>query len=140
MTQRLKNFMKKHTKKILLLTAATAGACASLHGMAGEDRTLTDVATTLSSTVSQIGKILTNVALISGIGFICVSFFKLHAHKNNPTQVPLSHGISMLVIGGGLCVFPFLIGGVAKAGFGTSTAKTSGGAISQLLKTGKTTQ
>ena len=138
MTQRLKTFMKKHAKTTLLMTLATAGICATMHGMAagGTDQTLSAVAGTLSKTVATVGKILTNVALISGVGFICVSFFKLHAHKNNPTQVPLSHGISMLVIGGGLTVFPFLIHGVAKAGFGTSTAHSGGAAIKTLLSTG----
>jgi len=57
--------------------------------------------------------------LIAGIGFIMASFFKFHQHKLNPTQVPMSQGITLLLIGAGLAVFPHLFGTATQAVFGT---------------------
>ena len=97
---------------------------------------LTDLASNLGKTIINVGKLLVDVALISGIGFVLVSFFKFHAHKNNPQQIPLSQGISLLVIGAGLMVFPYMLQGVAKAGTGHSAATSGGGGITGFIKSG----
>lgn len=98
---------------------------------------LTSLASNLGSTIGNVGKLLVDVALISGIGFVLVSFFKFHAHKNNPQQIPLSQGISLLVIGAGLMVFPYMLQGVAQAGTGHSASTTTdGGGITSFIKNG----
>ena len=101
-------------------------------GGSGGAINLTSITETLSGTIKNVGKILIDVSVITGIGFILVAFFKFHAHKNNPQQIPLSQGISLLVIGAALTVFPYLIGGVSKAGFGQSKVATAGAASKML--------
>ncbi|MEO1945202.1 MAG: DUF6750 family protein [Candidatus Thioglobus sp.] len=127
----------KQIFKIILAAACIFGMLAIVQtGFA--DVTISGIATTLQTSVGSIGKILVDVSLISGIGFILVAFFKFHAHKNNPQQVPLSQGISLLVIGAGLTVFPYLITGVGGAAFGqTKTATSGGGQLTSLLASGK---
>ena len=73
--------------------------------------------------------------MIAGIGFIMASFFKFHQHKLNPTQVPLSQGITLLLIGAGLAVFPTLLPTATHAVFGSSAdiAKIGGGQIGGLI-------
>ena len=135
------HIMKK--LKNILKPLAVIGLGALLFGLSdmafATDVTLTSLQTNLGKTIGNVGKILVDVSLICGIGFILVAFFKFHAHKNNPQQIPLSQGISLLVIGAGLTVFPYLITGVAKASTGQSSTSTAkGGSISALITSGKT--
>ena len=90
--------------------------------------TITSITTKVGTSVSQIAGLLEDIALITGVGFILASFFKFHQHKLNPTQVPLSQGITLIVIGAGLAVFPTLLTTATKGVFGTgvSTGGTAG--------------
>ena len=133
MTTRIKKILGRSFKICLvsglaaLLFSAADMACAS--GV-----TITNLQVNLGKTVTAVGKILVDVSLICGIGFILVSFFKFHAHKNNPQQIPLSQGITLLVIGAGLTVFPYLIKGVANAATGSSkTGSVSGSAMATIM-------
>ena len=97
----------------------------------------TAIGTHVTATMASAAKIMQSVALVAGIGFIMVSFFKFHQHKQNPTQVPLSQGLSMLVIGAGLVLFPTLIPTAESVITGSTggTAKVSGSSISGLIGT-----
>lgn len=96
---------------------------------------LSDVSKNIQGTVSSLAVILNNVALIAGIGFVMASFFKFHQHKLNPTQVPMSQGITLLLIGAGLTLFPVIIPTAKDAVVGTSAkvSKVSGGDMSTLI-------
>jgi intracellular multiplication protein IcmD len=76
---------------------------------------------------------LEDVALICGVGFILASFFKFHQHKLNPTQVPMSQGVTLLVIGAGLSVFPHLLNTASSGVFGASVAKLGSGGIGSII-------
>ncbi|HYF97496.1 MAG TPA: type IV secretion protein IcmD [Coxiellaceae bacterium] len=95
----------------------------------------TSIGNNVTATMSSAAKIMQSVALVAGIGFIMVSFFKFHQHKQNPTQVPLSQGLAMLVIGAGLVLLPTLIPTAESVITGTTgnTAKVSGTTISKLI-------
>lgn len=82
--------------------------------------TLSSVQTALKSSIGTTATILIDISTIAGIGFIFASFFKFHAWKNNPTQVPVSQGISLLLIGGALTMFPQIITIPGKGILGTS--------------------
>ena len=131
-------FTRLFSKPKLVFKLVLATACILCFVQTGFATTVTldSIAATMSASVASIGKILVDVSLISGIGFILVAFFKFHAHKNNPQQVPLSQGISLLVIGAGLTVFPFLITTVGGAAFGQTKTATSGGSDITSLLTG----
>ena len=100
---------------------------------------LSDIESTVGGSVLTIATLMTDVALISGVGFIMASFFKFHQHKLNPTQVPMSQGLTLLLIGAGLCVFPSLIPTASDSVFGTSNAsmaQVGGTGIASLLTSG----
>ena len=63
------------------------------------------------------------------------SFFKFHQHKLNPQQISLSQGVSLLLIGGGLSVFPWMLPTAKQAVFGKDAeiATTKGTQIKQLI-------
>ena len=95
--------------------------------------TLSTVQSNVKGSVINIAKILQNIALVSGIGFIFASFFKFHAHKMQPQQVPLSQGVALLLVGAGLAVFPLLLNTATKAVFNTTVQSAGSGAIASVI-------
>lgn len=97
--------------------------------------TLSSIQANIASSVTQVAKILQNLSLASGIGFILSSFFKFHQHKLNPTQVPMSQGLSLLIIGGCLTMFPLLIplAGTTLLGATAQVSHVSGSGIARLI-------
>ncbi len=135
--------MKKHLK-IKSIVTALAGLMTLGLGVvaahAADYVTLTTVAASVDNTVGQLATVLVDVALISGIGFIMASFFKFHQHKQNPQQVQMSQGISLLLIGCGLTLIPLLIPTASVSILGTaakSPAKIGGDSIHNLIGSGK---
>jgi intracellular multiplication protein IcmD len=119
---------------ILTLCFSVDAFCAA--GAASSTVTLGAVATHVKTAVSNISTILMDVATVSGAGFVFASFFKFHQHKLNPTQVPLSNGVTLLLVGAGLCIFPHLIETSTQTVFGTSVDKAGSTAISSILVSG----
>ena len=97
------------------------------------------IAKTVDSTVAQLATVFIDVSLIAGIGFVVAAFFKFHQHKQNPQQVQMSQGISLLLIGCGLTLIPLLVptGVLSVLGSkGASPAKVGGAAIHGLIGSG----
>lgn len=100
---------------------------------------LTMIAATVASTVANLGTVLVDVAVISGIGFAIAAFFKFHQHKQNPQQIQLSQGVSLLLIGAGLTLIPLLIptASVSILGSqGANIAQVNGTDIKKLIGSG----
>lgn len=72
-------------------------------------KSLGDVAESVRSTMQNVAALITAVAYVGGIGFAMMGLLKLKAHKDNPTQVPLSQPITLLCIAAGLVFLPALI-------------------------------
>ena len=96
---------------------------------------LKTIATNVAKTVVSLAKMLQAIGLIAGIGFIMAAFFKFHQHKLNPTQVSLSQGVTLLLIGAGLTLFPVLIptAGSTILGKSAEVAHVSGSAIKGII-------
>lgn len=97
--------------------------------------TLTQINTTITHGIGTTVSVMQDIALVAGIGFIFSSFFKFHQHKMNPTQVPLSQGVTLLVIGAGLTVFPHLLNTASQGVFGTGIAKAGSTAVRSVVAT-----
>jgi len=90
----------------------------------GGGQSLGEVAGTVTTSMSNLAKLLTAGAYVAGVGFALMGMLKFKAHKDNPTQVPLSQPIVLLSIAAGLVFLPSLIesggatvwGGAGKAG------------------------
>ena len=133
---RIKNFFKILAK--VSITLAILGSLVAItvsYAGASSGLTLSGIGGNISKSVGSIAKILSNVALIAGIGFILAAFFKFHQHKLNPTTTPLSQGITLLLIGAGLTLFPIIIPTAKNSIAGTSAtvSKLSGSGIGSLI-------
>lgn len=95
--------------------------------------TIGQVSKNINTGIVGFATILQDIALICGVGFILASFFKFHQHKLNPTQVPMSQGVTLLIIGAGLTVFPHLLNTVSKGVFGTTAEKLGSTDIKSVL-------
>jgi intracellular multiplication protein IcmD len=92
------------------------------------------LADNVGKSVGHLAVVLTDVSIIAGIGFVMASFFKFHQHKLNPTQVPLSQGITLLLIGAALLLFPTMLPTATHAVFGSASfGKISGSGIKGLI-------
>ena len=113
--------MSRLMMRLLIVMAGVL--CATTAPAAISQLTLSQINTKITTGIGQIVVIMQDVALVAGIGFIFSSFFKFHQHKMNPTQVPLSQGVTLLVIGAALAVFPHLLNTASEGVFGTTIAK-----------------
>ena len=133
---RIKHFFKTLAK--VSITLAILGSLVAVtvsYASATNGLTLSGIGSNIGKSVGNIAKILSNVALIAGIGFILAAFFKFHQHKLNPTTTPLSQGITLLLIGAGLTLFPIMIPTARNsiAGSTASISTLSGGGIGTLI-------
>ena len=97
--------------------------------------TIKNVQETIGKTVVNIATIISNIALVAGIGFLLASFFKFDQHKKNPTQIPISQPLTLLLIGAGLCLFPTIMPLVQTSVFGKSaeTGQVGTGTATSLI-------
>lgn len=67
------------------------------------------VAYNISKNLANVGKLIVGASYVAGVGFAMMGLLKLKAHKDNPTQTPLSQPIVLLVIAAALVWLPSLI-------------------------------
>lgn len=72
-------------------------------------QTVGDVAEHVTGSMKGLQKLLGAAAYIAGLGFGIAGVMKFKAHKDNPTQVPLSQPITLILIAAGLVFLPSLI-------------------------------
>jgi intracellular multiplication protein IcmD len=134
------NLIKKHLNIKSLVSvsvmAALMIALGAAHAATTDYVSLTTISGQVNNTVAELATVLIDVSLIAGIGFIIAAFFKFHQHKQNPTQVQMSQGISLLLIGCGLTLIPLLIPTASVSVLGTAaktTAQIGGETIHNLI-------
>jgi intracellular multiplication protein IcmD len=88
---------------------------------------LSTITTHVNKSVSEMAKILADVAVVAGVAFILAAFFKFHQHKLNPQQVPISQGVTLLLIGAGLTLFVVMLPTAKRAIFGSAEMTKIGG-------------
>lgn len=113
-----KQTLVRYLKPLLMIFIVVGALSAGAAFAADNGETMSNVAKTIDKSISSLVVILVDTALIAGVGFVIASFFKFHQHKLNPTQVPLSQGITLLLIGAGLTLLPVLIPTANRAVFG----------------------
>ena len=84
---------------------------------------LGDVPGAIKKTSVDILTIIKYVSLVAGVGFILTSLFKFDQHKKNPTQIPMSQPLTLLVIGACLMVLPYIVTEVSGATGGSGDKK-----------------
>ena len=133
------NFLNKVLLKIngkaLILTGAALMGLMGLGSALADTITMASMATSINDTSTALSTIISDTSLVTGVGFTMCSFFKFHQHKLNPTQVPLSQGCTLLLIGAGLCFLPLLLPSAANAVFSATDGQINkiGGSVMNTL-------
>lgn len=120
---------------VLRLVVIFGGIFCATEAMAVTQLTISQIQTHVGKGIESISVVMEDIALVAGIGFIFASFFKFHQHKMNPTQVPLSQGVTLLVIGAALAVFPHLLSTASQGVFGTNVGKVGATTITTIIGT-----
>jgi len=136
----MSKFIKKPKQAIVKLALFLGAALFTGFALAGTTTgpsgvSISEIASNVGVSVGHLAVVLTDVSLIAGIGFVMASFFKFHQHKLNPTQVPLSQGITLLMIGAALMLFPTMLPTATHAIFGKGAdfGTISGAGIKALI-------
>lgn len=95
----------------------------------GGGKSLGDVGTEVTKSMSGVAKLITAASYVAGVGFAMMGMLKFKAHKDNPTQVSLSQPIVLLCIAAGLVFLPNIIssGGQTIWGDGGDTGRADAG-------------
>jgi intracellular multiplication protein IcmD len=110
----------------LISSVVFAGGGSSTGG-----QNLGSVASNITGTMNSVAQLITAVSYVAGVGFALMGMLKLKAHKDQPTQVPLSQPLVLLAIAAGLVFLPSLISSTGATVWGSSAenANTKGGGV-----------
>ena len=86
--------------------------------LAAGGKGLKDIADGMGEQVQAVASLLIIVAYVAGVGFALAGVVQFKAHKDNPTQVPLSKPIVYLVVGACLLFLPTIISSSGETIFG----------------------
>lgn len=89
------------------------------------DQTLGSIAGNVTGTMGDVAKLITASSYVAGVAFALLGMFKFKAHKENPTQTPLSQPIVFIAIAAGLIFLPSIIGTAGGTIFGGSGKKAT---------------
>lgn len=97
----------------------------------GGAKDLGGVADSVTGSMEGVAKLITAASYVAGVGFAMMGMLKFKAHKDNPTQVPLSQPIVLICIAAGLIFLPNLIstGGATMWGQDSGRADATGGGL-----------
>ena len=89
---------------------------------------LGDVAATVTSSFANLAKMISAISYIAGFAFSIAGVFKLKQHKDNPQQIAVTIGITLIALGIGLIFMPsiFQMGGATLFGTNAQTAGVTG--------------
>ena len=115
---------KSNWMKLLLFVSSMAlFYVGSAYAEASGSGSMGDVAGTIVTSFTNVGKLMVAIAYLAGFGFTIAAIFKFKQHKDNPTQIPMGTPIALLVIGISLVFVP----GVIKMGGTTAGLSDAGG-------------
>jgi len=96
---------------LVLSTAVVATAAFAVSGIGG-------VASQVTGNLGNVAKLITAASYVGGMGFAVAAILKFKAHKDNPTQVPISQGIALLFVAAALIFIPSVFGTTGATLFG----------------------
>lgn len=112
-------------KKRLLVWAACIGMMLLVgESFAATNMTIGDVASTVTGSFKQLGKLITAGSYLAGLGFSIGAIMKFKQHKDNPTQITIGTPIALVFIAAALLFLPTIlsVSGATMFGSNYSTA------------------
>ena len=132
--QTLKRSARKLAKPLSCIVGLGLLVTSAL-SFADDPITISAIASNMSNTVTYAVEIMSAGALAWGIVLIVIGILKFKAHKDQPTQIPLSTGLMYLCVGAGLTMVPILIPTFNQALIGpnASVSDVSGTQMEKLI-------
>jgi len=93
-------------------------------------QSITDIATGFIGQATAIARLLSVFSYVAGVGFALAGILQFKAHKENPTQTPLSKPVVMIIVAACLLFLPTVLDIAGSSLFGTggkSAAEAGGG-------------
>lgn len=84
----------------------------------------------VQKSILSIVSLLIIIAYVAGVGFALAGILQFKAHKDNPTQVPLSKPIVFLAVSACLLFLPSIMSTAGKTVFGDTKSAVSDSVIS----------
>ena len=116
----------KQKRKLIFKNVAIASGIIGMFLLCGAayadgNVSLGDIALNIMKSFKNLGQLMLAVAYLSGFGFVISSIFKFKQHKDNPTQIPVSTPLALLMVGIVLIFLPGIIRPSGVTIFGTDT-------------------
>ncbi|WP_415582885.1 type IV secretion protein IcmD [Legionella worsleiensis] len=110
------------------MCAACMGLLAlfSQEAAAGGSITIGSMASTITSSFTNLAKLITAGSYLAGLGFSIGAIMKFKQHKDNPTQIPIGTPIALVFIAAALLFLPSILGVTGQTMFGGSGGVTAG--------------
>jgi len=100
--------------------------CVTLVSSNASALTIGNMASSVTNSFEAIGKMLTGVSYVAGVGLMLAGLSKLKAHKDSPTQVPVSNGLVLMAIAAFLIFLPSVVGTLSFTLFGAAGGSIAG--------------
>ena len=130
-----KNISKRVFKCLIYSSLVTGIAFASTTPApaAGETKTIGGIASKITESFKNIGKLIFSIAYVAGLGFGVAAIFKFKQHKDNPTQVPIGTPIALIAISSALVFLPGFYSPLGKTmGLEDTAGGFTGGGVTNL--------
>lgn len=114
-------------KKKSLFASASALILMIITGAVFADTSMTigDVASQVTGSFAQLGRLITAGSYLAGLGFSIGAIMKFKQHKDNPTQITIGTPIALVFIAAALLFLPTILS-VSGATMFSGEAKTAG--------------
>ena len=87
---------------------------------AGGDKTIGSLAGNIKEDIGVIAQLIIVISYISGVAFALAGIVQFKAHKDAPTQTPLSKPMVLLIVGACLLFLPTVIRTAGQSVFGAN--------------------
>ena len=84
--------------------------------------TVNTIASNVNNSIAGIVKLMVLASYLAGVGFAMGGILQFKAHKDNPTQVPISKPVVLLCLAGFLLFLPTVMQTAGETLFGSSEA------------------
>ena len=116
----------KLSKKSGFLAVMCIGLLTLITQSAFAANDLGTMATSITNTFEEVGKLITAGSYLAGLGFAIGGILKFKAHKDNPTQVTIGQPLALVFVAASLLFLPSILGMVGGTMFGDSGGVTAG--------------
>ncbi|WP_425170079.1 type IV secretion protein IcmD [Legionella sp.] len=111
-------------------------ALVSQEAAAGGNLTIGGMASSITSSFTNLTKLITAGSYLAGLGFSIGAIMKFKQHKDNPTQIPIGTPVALVFIAAALLFLPTILGITGATMFGAGGGRTAGPAGTVYTGTG----